>query len=314
MTAGILEKVEHLQVLAKKQDRRLKDIHVWCQWATGKFTGCKATDCVTEYSGFTASQAYTSNDMQGLLHSSGSVLSLQLGDLSDDSVSIIWTPESASTISARQVRSTLSPKQLTLEDLKSTQRVMVTDLSPESEMAVTMTPLQSLADIYALAERSNTRRSRRTVSKALDRVSEVLQVASGVLGDNGITLMDPFGMRGILGSFEKHIIMASAHNHSMIWDLDEIRNLILTIDYAGGDPEIEEKLQGAKEAIFQALSEYMSYATKVFQARTSMPLCLIRKQVLIAEIRQTLGEGANRRVRDQKNTTDKEYEKSCKGL
>jgi hypothetical protein len=103
-----------------------------CQWATGNFTGSKTTDCVTEYSGFTASQEYISNDMRNPLHSSGSVLSLQLGDLCDDSVSMIWTPEFASTISSRHVKSTLTSKQPTLEDLKSIQKVAVADIASES--------------------------------------------------------------------------------------------------------------------------------------------------------------------------------------
>jgi len=99
MSATIIGKVEHLQSLAKKQDCRLKDIHVWCQWVTDNLDSKKTTSDGVEYSGFTASQAYTPNDMRNLLQSSGSVLNLQIGDLHDDSVSIVWAPESASAIS-----------------------------------------------------------------------------------------------------------------------------------------------------------------------------------------------------------------------
>jgi hypothetical protein len=59
MTADILGKVEQLQVLAKKQDRRLKDIHIWCQWVTGMSKKSKAKTQRIEYSGFTASQFIT---------------------------------------------------------------------------------------------------------------------------------------------------------------------------------------------------------------------------------------------------------------
>jgi hypothetical protein len=51
------------------------------------------------------------------------------------------------------------------------------------------------------------------------------------------------GYESFLSTFEKHVAMASAHNQSMIDDLDEIRNLMMTIDSAVGDPEIEETLQ-----------------------------------------------------------------------
>src|SRR5271156_4404471 len=121
MTAGILGKVEQLQVLAKKQDRRLKDIHIWCQWVTEACKKGKAETQHAEYSGFTASQAYTSGDMGNLLHSSGSVLSLQIGDLSDDSVSAIWTPDSVSMISPRRVKSILRPTKPTLAELRKVQ-------------------------------------------------------------------------------------------------------------------------------------------------------------------------------------------------
>ena len=94
-----MEKVEQLQALAKKNDRRLKDIHIWCQWATGAFATDDGAGEGTEYSTFAARQAYTAGDLNNLLRSSGSVLSLQIGDLADDSISLIWTPDSSSASS-----------------------------------------------------------------------------------------------------------------------------------------------------------------------------------------------------------------------
>ncbi|CZR67888.1 uncharacterized protein PAC_17787 [Phialocephala subalpina] len=105
MTAGVLGKVEKLQVLAKKQDRRLKDIHVWCRWATGKMQSNKTGYEHSEYSTFAASQTYTNNDMGNLLKSSGSVLSLQIGDMMDDSVNMIWKPDPTSAVPVRLARS-----------------------------------------------------------------------------------------------------------------------------------------------------------------------------------------------------------------
>lgn len=275
MTAGILGKVEHLQVLAKKQDRRLKDIHVWCQWATGNFGSSKKTEEITEYSGFTASQAYTSNDMRNLLHSSGSVLSLQLGDLCDDSVSMIWTPESASTMPPRRVKSVLSPKQPSIEDLKSKHFIAVANLPSQSlEGVIDNSPLQNLADIYALAERSQARRSRRMVSEALEGMTDIFRVTSTFFGAGGVqgaSLLNPLGLGTMWSVFETHLMYASAHNQSMIDDLGEIRNVIMTMDIGGGDLKIDEKLQGVKDAVLKALAEYMTHATKVFRARTSMP-------------------------------------------
>jgi hypothetical protein len=53
-------------------------------------------------------------------------------------------------------------------------------------------------------------------------------------------------------------------------DLTEIRDLINTINFVGGDQEIEEELCDLKERVFRALSEYIEHATEVFKARTSM--------------------------------------------
>lgn len=307
MTARMLGNVEHMHALAKKQDRRLKDIHVFCQWATGNFNSSTKTDDIAEYSGFTASQAYTSNDMRNLLHSSGSVLSLQLGDLCDDSVSMVWTPESASTISPRRVKSTLSPKQPTIEDLRHFRKVAVVNLPSDPEIATNGSPLQSLAEIYALAERSSSRRSRRRATGALCGMADVFRFGSIIAGTGAIKFIGPLGMKDFWEAFEKHLVDASTHNQSMIDDLGEIRSVIMAIDTAGGDAEIEEILQEVKEAVFKALSEYMRHAAQVFQSRTSITSFVDGRCMLTAELRQTSYEGANGGVRKEKETARQGY-------
>jgi hypothetical protein len=276
MTAGILRKVQHLEILAQKQDRRLKDIHVWCQWATGKFNSDNSTDELTEYSGFTASQAYTSTDMRNLLHSSGSVLSLQIGDLCDDSVSIIWTPESASTISPCHVKSKLCPKQPTLGDLQRIQKVARANFLPAtSENAMDRSQLQSLADIYTLAERSYKRRSNQKLTLPLCRGVEVAVLFGKLAG--GIPMFSLLGSSEVFLAFEKVLARASNRSHHMIEDIGEIQNLILTMGHAGGDSEIEENLHEVKEAAWTALSEYMNHATQVFGDGKSTPSSALLK-------------------------------------
>jgi len=58
-------------------------------------------------SGFQASNAYGGGDIARLLQSSGPVLSLTLGDLSEDSVVAVWSPSSASRAPLRRIVSAL---------------------------------------------------------------------------------------------------------------------------------------------------------------------------------------------------------------
>lgn len=56
-----------------------------------------------ETSSVRLSDAYTENEMEYLLHSSDSVLSPRLRELEENSVGVIWEPESESTIPLRRV-------------------------------------------------------------------------------------------------------------------------------------------------------------------------------------------------------------------
>ena len=142
------------------------------------------------------------------------------------------------------------------------------DLPSGSESATNRSSLQSLAEIYALAERSSSRHSRLRATRALCGMANVIRLGSIIAGTGAITFIGPLGMKEFWEAFEKHIVDASTHNQSMIDDLGEIRNLIMAIDTVGSDAEVEEKLQEVKEAVFKALSEYMRHAARVFRTGT----------------------------------------------
>jgi hypothetical protein len=271
MTAGILDRVEQLQVLAKKHDRRLKDIHVWCQWAISKLDGAHDATDSTEYSVSTATQAYTSGDLRNLLHSSGSVLSLQIGDLSDDSISMIWTPDSESAISSRRVKSVLSPVQPTPEDLQRARGIVIdTYVSQQLGSSSRESPLQNLADLFKLAERSRSRRSRQVLMNSIGKSADLWHAIGPVVRAGG--QLSPFFPPFVEGFFffEKLVVNAKENHQSIMDDLTEIRDLMNAINFVGRDREIEEELCDLKDRVFKALSEYMEHATEVFKARTSM--------------------------------------------
>jgi hypothetical protein len=138
-------------------------------------------------------------------------------------------------------------------------------------------------------------------------MADVFRFGSIIAGTGAIKFIGPLGMKDFWEAFEKHLVDASTHNQSMIDDLGEIRSVIMAIDTAGGDAEIEEILQEVKEAVFKALSEYMRHAAQVFQSRTSITSFVDGRCMLTAELRQTSYEGANGGVRKEKETARQGY-------
>ena len=269
MTAGIMSKVEQLQVLAKKQDRRLKDIQVRIQWAIDKFDNNKDTDENMEYSGFTAAQVYNPSDLRNLLQSPRSVLSLQIGDLSDDSVSMIWTPDSTSAMSPKRVKSVVSPAQLTPGELDAAQGLI---LETYPSIETTKSSLQNLADIYTLAERSSRRRSRQYLNRSLGDINtRQLHQAINIFAGQA-NLRSPF-VSSFLDGFKLLIHLLDSVKESsqyIMEDLRDIGDLITAMDFAGKDIEIEHSLSELKDRVFASFLEYMNYATDHFKARTSI--------------------------------------------
>ncbi len=98
--------------MLEKQDRRLKDIHVFCQWVV---KGPKRQDRSLASSAgeslqktaFPLSSVYETEEISSLLQSSGSVLSLTLEDLNSDTVSAVWEPDTRSQQPLRRLQSTL---------------------------------------------------------------------------------------------------------------------------------------------------------------------------------------------------------------
>jgi len=55
-------------------------------------------------------------------------------------------------------------------------------------------------------------------------------------------------------------------------DLAEIRYLLITLNHAGGDAEIEENLHEPRENVLKAFMSYLNHAKAVCEARTSRQL------------------------------------------
>ena len=104
--------VQETKALAQKTDRRLKDIHIFCQWivaadaANGKKTSTIPSESI-QTTAFPLSSAYEASEIQRLLQSSGSVLSLTLGGMDEDSVSAICRPEPQSEVPLKRIVSTI---------------------------------------------------------------------------------------------------------------------------------------------------------------------------------------------------------------
>ena len=99
-------------MLVQKADRRLKDIHVICQWIVGggaansKRISANSNENI-QTTAFPLSSAYGSSEIQKLLQSSGSTLSLTLSDMDEGSVSAICQPGPQSEVPLKRIMSTI---------------------------------------------------------------------------------------------------------------------------------------------------------------------------------------------------------------
>lgn len=101
--------IQETKALAQKTDRRLKDVHIFCQWIVGAdAANSKRTSALPSENiqtrAFPLSSAYDSSEINRLLRSSGSVLSLTLGE---DSVSAICRAEPQSEVPLKRIVSTI---------------------------------------------------------------------------------------------------------------------------------------------------------------------------------------------------------------
>lgn len=102
----VYQYVQDTAKTSRKMDRRLKDLHVCLTWivkqATKKDGNCgHATAEQIESSVIAASSVYGEADLERLLESSGSVLSLSLGELTEESVGARWQPCQTSPVPAK---------------------------------------------------------------------------------------------------------------------------------------------------------------------------------------------------------------------
>ena len=107
-----MAQIRETKALAQKTDRRLKDIHVFCQWIVGanaansKRISASSNEHI-QTTAFPLSSAYGSSEIQKLLQSSGSTLSLTLSDMDEGSVSAICQPEPQSEVPLKRIVSTI---------------------------------------------------------------------------------------------------------------------------------------------------------------------------------------------------------------
>ena len=106
-----MAQVRETKVLAQKIDRRLKDIHVFCQWIVGGNAANSKRISVSSneniQTAFPLSSAYGSSEIQKLLQSLGSTLSLTLSDMDEGSVSAICQPGPQSEVPLKRIVSTI---------------------------------------------------------------------------------------------------------------------------------------------------------------------------------------------------------------
>ena len=104
--------IRETKTLAQKTDRRLKDIHIFCQWivdadpAQSKRISAFPSENI-QTTAFPLSSAYDRSEMKRLLRSSGSILSPTLGDMNEDSMSAICRPEPRSEVQLKRIVSTI---------------------------------------------------------------------------------------------------------------------------------------------------------------------------------------------------------------
>ena len=104
LNADIMSQVLETKALAQKTDRRVKDILVLFQTVLkSQKSRAPSEEESIQTSEFRLSQVYSEKEMENLLQSSDSVLSLRLGDLEVNSVGVIWEPEPESTLPLRRV-------------------------------------------------------------------------------------------------------------------------------------------------------------------------------------------------------------------
>ena len=102
-----MAQIRESKALAQKTDRRLKDIHVFCQWVVERVSA--GSNEYIQTTAFPLSSAYGSSEIKKLLQSSGSTLSFTLSDMDEGSVSAICQPGPQSEVPLKRIVSTIEP-------------------------------------------------------------------------------------------------------------------------------------------------------------------------------------------------------------
>jgi hypothetical protein len=107
-----MNQLQETKQLVQKQDRRLKDINVFCRWMIENESGTRQRKIgprkeKLQTTAFSLSSAYDRSEIAKMLQDSGSVLSLTLGEVNGKSVNAIWEPESELKVPLRRTLSQL---------------------------------------------------------------------------------------------------------------------------------------------------------------------------------------------------------------
>lgn len=252
---------DQIHALAQKDSRRLEDIHVFIKWVANglESSGQASSSDRVEYSGYAASQAYGPQDMRKLLRSSGSVLSLQLGDVLDGSASVVWTPDSASRAPPRRVQSAFLSQQPTPGTLLTAQRVEVLDLA--SGPTDTVTPLEAWSKVYASLEKQKSKKSGSLSKTGLKCYVSSMEFLVG---------LSPFFPKTIWDAYRAVLEASILRNAKIQEDLEDIKENFAEIQIISNAAVADRHdLRELSEELHKALASYLKWAGAQFAASGS---------------------------------------------
>ncbi|MCJ1252175.1 hypothetical protein MMC30_009414 [Trapelia coarctata] len=256
LTANILGQIAEVKALVQKQDRRLKNIHMFCQWIVGRETmGCGSPHSDKQRvhtSSFAASAAYSEEDIARLLDDSGSVLSLTLGDAVEDSIGAIWAPDPVSRLPLRRTIS-----KMMLGNPRTDRRGHYMHVGKVVALS-TPGPIGSsdvLSAISSLTSATSSLFKRPPSSAMLQYYFRVsARVALNAVALHGSMSPVLFG-----GLFEK----AASVDENMTADLESFQTLYPAVEKYAGGQVTDELLTSHFERMRGAISAYILFAGNI---------------------------------------------------
>lgn len=274
MISSLIGEMRRLQVIASqqgealdKQHRMLQDIYVVCQWAAGtshQERGRVNSQHKSEYSGFTASEAFGGN-LAHLLGSSDSMLALRIGDIREDTISAVWSSDNSSGTPIRRSRSIFSPHEPSLKDLNSPKKLFSTTdhiISP-SLTAQRMESLSKLQSFAADSQKQGFDSRNRTTLKPLLRLQPFIEA---------MTNPSPEYISLVWGVFRSILEVPSnlgGEIRGITEDLQDFPEYISTVNTAMEEIEASESLLPLAKEVHFAIHDFCVFASRLFKKHLS---------------------------------------------